>query len=285
VTTVRRLVPVLAAAIATLMVASAIAAVTHRASVRPAWDDDGLLVVLIIGSDIGPPHRPGNPLRGRADGLHLLAVDPATKRATLVNFPRDSLIGGTKVNAHLAHGGPERLKATVQAYTGIPIDYWALTTFRGIENLVDGLGGVDMVLERRLQDVWSGVNLQPGPQTVPGWQALALTRARKNIPGGDFTRSRHHGDLLRAAHAQVRARQSDLATLTRLLALFERNTVADIPRSQLLPLALLALQIDPADVLQVPLSGSIGTTAGGASIVRLAPGDTFQRISDGHVGP
>jgi LCP family protein required for cell wall assembly len=261
------------------------AALTHHASVRVPHERDGLLVILAIGSDIGPPHRPGDPLRGRADGVHIIAVDTQAKRATIVNIPRDSLIGGTKVLAHLASGGPERLQSVMESYTGIPIDYWAVMTFRSIENVVDGMGGVDMVIEQRMQDVWSGVNLQAGPQTVPGWQALAFTRARKSIPGGDFARTRNHGNLMRAAHAQIHARQSDLPTLTRLVALFARNTVTNIPRDQLLPRALLAVEIDPADVLHVPLGGSVGVGAGGASIVHLAAGDAFNRIRAGQVGP
>jgi polyisoprenyl-teichoic acid--peptidoglycan teichoic acid transferase len=282
-----RLTPILMAALAVVLTAGlAAASALHHAQVRPGYGKDGLLVILAIGSDEGPPHRPAvHPLRGRADGLHLIAVDTVGKRATIVNFPRDSLIGGTKVNAHLALGGPERLQSAVSGYTGIPIDYWAVMTFRSIENVVDGMGGVDIVIGQRLNDRWSGVDLQPGPQRLPGWQALAFTRARKNVPGGDFTRTRHHGDLMRAAHMQVRARESDLPTLTRLVALFARNTITNIPSDQLLPLALLAVEIPPEHVLQVPLSGSVGTGAGGASVVRLAPGATFDRIRTGQVGP
>jgi polyisoprenyl-teichoic acid--peptidoglycan teichoic acid transferase len=282
---IRMFAPVLALAIVVLLAAGATAALTHHASVRVAHERDGLLVILAIGSDIGPPHRPGDPLRGRADGVHIIAVDTQAKRATIVNIPRDSLIGGRKVLAHLATGGPDQLQSVMESHTGIPIDYWAVMTFRSIENVVDGMGGVDMVLEQRMLDRWSGVDLAAGPQTVPGWQALAFTRARKNIPGGDFTRTRNHGYLMRAAHAHIHARQSDLPTLTRLVALFARNTVTNIPRDQLLPLALLATEIDPADVLHVPLGGSIGVGAGGASIVHLAPGDAFNRIRAGQVGP
>jgi anionic cell wall polymer biosynthesis LytR-Cps2A-Psr (LCP) family protein len=84
----------------------------HRTSIRPAYDRDGLLVALVIGSDIGVPYRPGDPLRGRADAIHIVAVDPDEARATVVDIPRDSVIGGTKVNAHLAYGGPDAWSAS-----------------------------------------------------------------------------------------------------------------------------------------------------------------------------
>lgn len=278
-----------AVALATVLAIGLLAGAAHaltvaRASLRPSYGSDDLLVVLAIGSDLGPPHRPGNPLGGRADGVHLIAVDATSKRATIVDFPRDAMIGGTKVNAHLALGGPERLEAELEAYTGIPIDFWALTTFRGIENLVDGLDGVDVVVDAPMRDRFSGSNFAAGPQELRGHQALAYVRDRKSVAGGDFGRARHQGDLLRFAHAQIRSTQSDLPTLVRLTALFLRNTVTNIPREEVLQLAVLATEIDPANVRQVPLHGGIGMRRG-ASVVFLAPGDTFDRIRAGHVGP
>ena len=268
-----------------LAAGSGLAMVAHLTVVRPAYGTDGLLTILAIGSDAGPPHRPGNIFAGRADAIHLIAVDPAARRATIVNFPRDSLVAGRKVNAFLALGGPERLRAEVEAFTGVPIDHWALTTFRGIELLTEGLGGIDVVVDTDMRDPFSGSNFRAGPQTFDGQQALAYVRDRKSVAGGDFGRTRHQGDLLRFAHAQVRARQSSLSELVRLVALFARTTSSSIPEQQLLPMAVLAVDIDPAAVRQVALSGSVGVGRGGASVVRLNVGDTFDRIRAGVVGP
>lgn len=264
---------------------AAVAAAVHRTNVRPGYGGDGLLVILAIGSDIGPPHRPGNPLRGRSDGVHLIAVDPGNRRATVVDIPRDTLVGGRKLSEQLYHQGPDALAATVTQFTGVNIDYWALMTFRSIENVVDGLDGVQVHVEHPMRDRFSGSNFAPGPQRLRGHQALAFVRDRKSVPGGDFGRSRNHGNLLRAAHAQIRAEASDLPGLTRLIGLFSRNTVTNIPSTQLLPMALLAVQIDPAHVRQDALQGAIGVGAGGASVVHLRPGAAFERIRAGHVGP
>lgn len=282
----RRLaVAVLAAALVLGLAGAGLAAAVHQAAVRPAYQKDSLLTLLVIGSDLGPPHRPANPLRGRADGVHLLAIDGNAKRVTIVSFPRDSLIGGTKVNAHLARGGPERLRGVLQEYAGVPIDFWILATFRSIEQLVDGLGGVDVVIDQRMNDPFSGSDLVPGPQRLPGWQALAYVRDRKSFGEGDVARSRNHGKLMSFTHAQIHASDPDLPELVRLVGLLARNTVSNIPPTELLPLALLALQIDPAQVRHVTLNGAVGMTGGGASIIRLNVGDTFDRIRAGQVGP
>lgn len=265
--------------------AAVVAGVVHRAELVPAVGNDGLLTLLVIGSDIGPPHRPGNPLRGRADGIHLVAVDPVGKRATVVDFPRDGLVGGNKVNAHLATGGPERLKAQIEAFTGVTVDHWILGTFRSIENLVDGLDGVDVEIAQRMADPFSGSDFQPGPQRIRGWQALAFVRDRKSFGAGDVQRSANHTLLMRYAHGQIRREHHEIGDLVRLVGLLARNSVSDIPTGQLLPLALLAVQIPEDAIRQITLSGALGMTGGGASVIRLATGDTFERIRAGTVGP
>ncbi len=276
---------VTAALLVVLLAGGVLAAVQHHADIRPAYAKDGVLTILVIGSDVGWPTRPGNEVAGRADALHLLAIDTAARRVTLLDFPRDSLVGGTKVNAHLASGGPQRLVAQMEAYTGLTIDHWALTTFHGLERMTAELGGIGIVVERPMTSTGTQVTIPAGPQLLGPHEALGFSRDRKSQPRGDFDRTRNQGLLLRAAHAQIRADRSDLANLSRLSASFVRDTHTSIPRAEVLRLALLAVQIDPADVLQVPLAGGIGVGAGGASIVNLAPGDAFDRIRAGQIGP
>jgi anionic cell wall polymer biosynthesis LytR-Cps2A-Psr (LCP) family protein len=147
------------------------------------------------------------------------------------------------------------------------------------------LGGIGIVVERPLTATGTDIGIPAGPQVLGPHEALGFARDRKSQPRGDFDRTRNQGLLLRAAHAQIRADRPDLVSLTRLSAAFVRDTHSSIPRAEVLRLALLAVQIDPADVLQVPLGGAIGTGAGGASVVHLAPGDAFDRIRSGVVGP
>ena len=282
-----RLLAVVAAVgfLAGLLGSAAVAAVTHRASVHPAHAHDGLVVVLAIGSDIGPPHRPGDPRHGRADAVHLLAVDPTARRATVVDIPRDTLVAGRKLSDQLFFLGPERFTAMMADFTGVPIDYWALMTFRSIENVVDGLGGVEVRIDRPMHDPFSGSSFAPGYQRIAGHQALAYVRDRKSVPGGDFVRTAHQGNLMRFVHAQARAARHDLPALARMAALFARNTTTNIPPSQLLPLGRLALDIEPTAIRQTSLQGSFGTGPGGSSIIHLRSGDAFHRIRAGQVGP
>jgi LCP family protein required for cell wall assembly len=275
----------LALLVVSTIATAAMTQLAYRTDIRPTYTKDGLLTILVIGSDIGMPDRSGDPLRGRSDGTHLIAVDPRRKRATIIDFPRDSLIGGTKVNAHMSAGGPEALKRQLEAYTGIPIDFYALTTFRGVSEMARLLGGVEVDVEQRMSDPFSGTSFGPGTIRLDGPGSLAFVRDRKSFSDGDFSRTRNHGRFMRAAHAQIRREQSDLGSLTHLTGAFARNVVTDIPADQLLPLALLATQIPPEHVHQEALSGSTGTGADGASVVHLRPGLAFERIKVGQVGP
>lgn len=79
-----------------LLALGAVALSTYRTVLRPAYARDGIFVVLVVGSDAGAPYRPGDPLRGRADAIHLVAVDVDARRATVVDIPRDSVIGAPR---------------------------------------------------------------------------------------------------------------------------------------------------------------------------------------------
>lgn len=275
---------VLAAAIVLLLSANvALAAKDLRAIVRPTWNEDGVLTILVMGSDAGLP-RTGDPRTGRSDAVHIIAVDTRTKRATIVDIPRDSFISGSKVNAFMSDGGPPRLKSVMADHTGIKFDYYAMTNFRGLRSMIDQLGGVQISLDRAIKDAAARVNLPAGAQKLNGKEALGFSRARKTVSGGDFTRTRHQGELLRAAQRQIRAERSELGDLTRLLGSFSRNVDTDIPPTQLLRLATLAVDIKPKDVKQVSLSGSNGMV-GAEAVVFLNPRSAFADIRAGRIGP
>jgi LCP family protein required for cell wall assembly len=277
--------PRIAIALALVVVLAAnlaLAATELRGVVRPHYDDDKLLVVLVLGSDAGLP-RSGDPARGRADAIHLIAVDTRRLRATIIDIPRDSYINGDKVNAHMVFGGPERMKDVLSSYSGLKIDHYVLTGFRGLRGLVQGMGGLDVTLQRSVVDSASRANVPAGTTRLRGKPALALARARKAVPGGDFGRTHNQGLILRAAHKQIRQRQNDLGTMTRLLGVFGRNTTTDIPGSDLFQMAQLAVAIKPKNIKQVSLSGSTGFV-GAASVVHLNPGSAFSDIRKGRIG-
>jgi LCP family protein required for cell wall assembly len=74
--------------------------------------------------------------------------------------------------------GPERLAATVTEALGIPIHHYVEVDFFGFKEIIDAVGGVDLCVEYVTRDTRSGLDLEPGCQTLDGTMALAFARSR-----------------------------------------------------------------------------------------------------------
>ncbi|HYT40591.1 MAG TPA: LCP family protein, partial [Acidimicrobiia bacterium] len=224
---------------------------------------DGLVFILVAGSD-ARPHE--DLLHTRADSLHLLAVNPGTGQGTLLGFPRDSWVeipghGRDKLNNALALGGPDLLAATVRRLTGLPVDYYVITGFPGLVSMVDELGGVDVFVDRRMNDRNSGARFQRGWHHFTGAEALAFSRDRTDVERGDLTRSEHQGLVIVSALAKMRAEVADDAGVARWIGVLVKHVRLDVPLAKLPALGALARRLDPAHLKNVVAPGRVGTTA------------------------
>lgn len=232
---------------------------------------DGLVFVLVAGSDA----RPGEDLRRtRADSIHLLAANPASGTGTLLGFPRDSWVeipghGQRKINEALVLGGPDLLAATVRQLTGLPVDYYVLTGFVGLERLVNDMGGVIVPVQDRMADPASGAFFEPGHHNMNGAEALAFSRNRKDTRLGDFSRSLHQGDVMLAALAKMRVEVGDDRGIARWVGTLLRHVELDLAPDDVTTLAALGRRLDPRNVTNVVVPGRVGT-AGRASVVYLS---------------
>jgi LCP family protein required for cell wall assembly len=248
------------------------------------------ITFLVVGSDSGAPKfgRGGTAERGRADSIHLVVVDPVHKRGIVLGFPRDSYVpiaghGTGKITGAMAFGGPPLLINTVERLTGINIDYWVVTSFDGLSDIVSKVGGVQVNVDMNISDHAAGANLRRGSQRVGGASALSYARARKSVPGGDFTRSRHQAQILLGGLATFqRQTKADPARVMKWLAIMNEEVKTDLPAGELLRLALVARSMPPSRLNNVVVPG-VGATAGGASIVRLTGGayPLFARVRAG----
>lgn len=267
----RALVALLALVQVVVLAAASVAAVERWVSLPL---DDGMYVLLVMGSDQGPP-RSGSVLNGRADGIHLVVVDHGREHVSIVSVPRDSYvpvrgIGTTKINAMLTRGAGNAV-ATMQDLTGLDIDDWIVTGFDAMIIGVDEFGGIQHHVEQRLHNSNANTNLQPGEQRLSGWTALGYSRDRYSRPDGDIGRSSAQGRLLTSMHRELVRDTTSPTHLMDLAGILRRHTVSSIPADRLVRLGVTALRIDPANVAQVTAPGNVGT-AGAASIYRLSDG-------------
>jgi len=245
------------------------------ASWRPERNEP--LFIAVLGTDVrsGPPGGGG----GRCDAIHIVAINPQQRAGTILNFPRDANIAGyTKVNAACTNG-PDRMVQALRSHTGIPIQYYVTTEFSHFIRLIDELGGVEVNVPYDMKDSPSGADFRPGPFHMNGSQSLAFTRNRKDTPRGDFSRTDNQGLFIQASLAKFRAEAADPHRILDYVRAARKHLKSDVPLSDAVKLALLAREVDPAAMRNITINGSTGT-AGRASVVFLAPGDTYNRVKD-----
>jgi LCP family protein required for cell wall assembly len=233
----------------------------------------GKIFVLVIGSDA----RHGNP-NLRADAIHIAGINTNTMRGGILNFPRDSYVnipghGSSKINEALYLGGPQLLARTLEAETGIRIDYWALVGFEGFEDLVRAVGPIRMRLSRPIYDPGgSGARLRAGKHKLRSWQALAYVRTRKAFAGGDFTRTTNQARFLLAMLRKLRDDvDRNPAALLRWMAATRRYARLNLSGQELYRLGVLASQVSAKRVRSVTVPGSTGSV-GAASVVFIGAG-------------
>jgi LCP family protein required for cell wall assembly len=243
-------------------------------------------LVAVVGSDARPGQDAAN---SRADSLHLVGLD-GSGAGGLLGIPRDSWVpvdqrGNNKINAALSIGGPDLMVETLREVSGLEIEGVVLTGFEGFVNLWDSaLGRAEVEVPQAIRDAAAKADLEAGRQELDGTQALAFSRARKTLAGGDLTRQLHGGLVLLGALAKVQA-QGPLE-LPELFAASQPWLVTDLGWGRLLAFAALAIDTPATGIINRVVPARVGT-AGSASVVFLtdAAPAVFADLADGSLEP
>ena len=226
--------------------------------------------ILLLGTDEGP----GN-WGARTDTIILAAIQHGTGRAAAFGIPRNlaQVPLGRKgrpskepMNAIFGlNGGGEQgaaaVKQAVSNLLAIRVDYYALVNLVGFADLVDALGGVEILVKERLHDevtraAWGEpkprIDVEPGEQhRFYGREALAYVRSRKD--SSDYTRMARQRCFLSAM-----ADQLDPVHVIRnfgsLAKTIETNVHTDIPLNRLPSLVRLVSSVDSSKTLTVTFS-------------------------------
>lgn len=244
----------------------------YKTAAGEHWGYEDPVFVVVAGTD----DRPG--VSGaRADALHVVGINYAERRGTIINIPRDTYTnipgrGTRKINEAHTAGGAELLGQTVAALTGANVQFVVTSNFEGFTNIVNEAGGVDIDIPIPINDSASGAAFGAGPHHLSGEAALALARARKGVPRGDFTRSHHQGLLLLAALKQTQGRAPSAADMVRNVAGLLRHlkTTSGVTPADLYQLSRMAVTIPTDAIPNITMPGSTGS-AGGASVVFPGP--------------
>lgn len=133
--------------------------------------------------------------RSRSDVNILATVNTKTGQILLVSTPRDyyvplSISGG--IPDKLTHAGIYGTKVsrdTISLLYDIPIDYYFKVNFQGFKNIIDALGGVTVYSEYAFKT--GKYSFTKGDNFMDGETALAFSRERKSLAGGDRQRGKN----------------------------------------------------------------------------------------------
>jgi LCP family protein required for cell wall assembly len=243
-----------------------------HADYTPVLDGSKPIFILALGSD----SRPGTAIdRGLSDSIHIIAINLTRDRVTVLGFPRDSYVpipgyGSSKINAAMPRGGPELAIETVEALTGIKLDYYVLTSFDGVQRAIDDIGGLDLDVPFPMHDSYSRVDLEPGMQHLDGRDVLAFARDRHSISSGDFGRSENQGRVLIAALGQLRKEfTKDPTSMLTYIGAGMRNVQTSMSLDEVIDLAFTALAVNPKQVVNIVVPGTTGSV-GTSSVVNIS---------------
>lgn len=180
----------------------------------------------------------------RSDTIILVRVDPVTKRAAMVSFPRDLWLPiapdghNQRINTAFTNG-PEQLIETIKLNFNVPIHHYAQVDFAGFQGVVDAVGGVELYLPGAVRDKVTGLNItDTGCVLFHGDQALAYVRSRhfeyqenerwRSDPRGDLGRIERQQDFIRRAIRKALSRGlTNPSKLNRLVNVGVDNVAVD----------------------------------------------------------
>jgi len=181
------------------------------------------------------------------DSLMLITFNPTTLNATVLSIPRDTYVPimcfkNQKQNkiTHAAWYGVSCMEKTIENFTGIDIDYYVKMNFKGVVNLVDALGGIDVNVpfqfcEQDSNRDWgeNTICLSPGEQHLNGEQALALARHRKTLALGDIQRGLNQQIVIQGLLSKLTTLDS-LDKVNNILNTVSKNMDTNISTNQML---------------------------------------------------
>ncbi len=243
--------------------------------------DPNAVNILLIGSDSrkGVNGKIGGQDQGqRSDTVMVLHIAPGAGRATVLSFPRDSVVpvyGCTaekgspgqnedleqveQINSTFSNGGPGCLMKTIIEQTHIHIDDFVELTFIGFEKVIDDLHGVNVCLPAAVDDPMSGLKLKAGLHHIYGGQALAFWRTREDLGMGSDLQRIQRDQFLMAALLQGIEKSGLLTSpskLTSVIGDVAKNMTTDtgLDQSRMLTIAEGARDLASKNVqfIQVP---------------------------------
>lgn len=161
---------------------------------------DHVFTIYVSGIDF-----PGSPAVNRNSDVNILmTVNTKTHQIYLLNTPRDYCMPLSVSNGELdklTHAGGHGIDCsvkTLEMFYGIDIQYYFKVNFTGFVQIIDQLGGVDVVSPKDFVSTHGKYHFTQGVNHMNGQQALGFSRERYSFGTGDNQRGRNQMAVIEA---------------------------------------------------------------------------------------
>lgn len=184
-------------------------------------------------------------LRGRAEALLLVRMDPAHQAVRALGIPGATLLEGEALASLNVGQGVDALRRGVESLTGQKVDRHLVLNAQGAAQLLDALGGVSVDLAEAMdyEDRAAGwsVHLPTGRRSLRGAEAVGYMRFRGPAGGAQD----HLGRVQRqqaflSATLDAFVAPTNWPKAPQLLAIARRNLTTDLPPEEVVGIALWA---------------------------------------------
>ena len=266
---------------------------------------------LITGADNNACIDPNSPYAAafgnregmgeRSDTIMIMRVDPSTKRAAVLSFPRDLWVkiagrnSNNRINSAYVKNDPTRLLGTIYNNFGIEVDHFIQIDFCAFKTIVDGLGGVAVPFEYPARDKNTGLNVPVGGGqcfVFDGDHALAYVRSRhyqyqdangkwKEDPVSDLGRVSRQQDFLRRVLSSALDKGiTDPDVARSLIKAAQENVVVDsgLTSNKMLEFVGVLRNFDPGSIATYQIEATGANVGGNSVLIPKINGDNMQAI-------
>ncbi len=203
----------------------------------------GQMNILLLGSDA----RPGVKKWFRTDTIILMTLNWELGTVNLTSFPRDLFIqipghGEDRINTAFEFGGFDMLAETFQYNFGVRPEHYVLINFVNFKRFVDGLGGLEIEVSKKLQDYRAGymTTVPAGRIAMDADTVLWYARSRKTT--NDFERNRRQQEVLMAIIEEV-LNLDNIRKAPELYEIYKDMVTSDLSLADILPMLPLAAKV------------------------------------------
>lgn len=202
---------------------------------------------------------------GRADAIAIINCNPFKNTLNILNIPRDTKIkvpdhGIEKINYLNTIGGPAFTKKYLEKLLNIKIDNFVIINVKGLNKIVDELGGIVLNVPQRMQyNDYAGmlyINLFPGKQLLNSEDLVGFLRYRHDSLG-DIGRIQRQQEFIRALFQKL----LDPIVFTKLpeiVSIYKKTVVTDLTPTEIIKVANFIRNVPHSKLKLVILPGEFG---------------------------